>query len=583
MSFFPPLSVSDALQKIDYNQYLLPAIQRDFVWTHTKIEMLFDSLMQGYPIGSMLLWRVDGKNTQNQRFYGILKKYRERYAIRSEEVSTVGIPSFEVVLDGQQRLTALYLGLKGSYAYHGYNLAWKDNEYSVPTRNLYLNLYYKTSEKNNLDDSDDVKKYDFSFLKPNEATEVAKAKRWFKVSEILGIKGTSQLNSYYKKNQIEDEECQEILSRLHDMVHIEKLIHYYLEQSADFTRALNIFIRINSGGITLSYSDLVMSTTIMGWTNLDAKKEINGLVDELVKEFGFAAVSKDFILRTYLTLYNDDIKFRVENFSIKNAKEFETNWTEIKNAIKEVFQLVTDFGYAPNTLTSLNALLPIVYYLYKTDKVKEFCQKVKYKDDRAIIKRWLHVVLLHQIFGGQAEGVLKAIRDTIKKEIAKEIDIFPAKQIATRLSRTNKSISVDEEFVQSLLYTSKDNRYAFPVLALLFPQLDYKNRDFHLDHCHPLSHFNEKKLKAKGIILNDDNQEYYTDWDYFNSIINLQMLDGNENKSKGAKDLKVWVEETSPSLSKHYLPKELELSEFPIFVEKRMALLKAKLIDELTF
>lgn len=583
MSFFPPLSVSDALQKIDYNQYLLPAIQRDFVWTHTKIEMLFDSLMQGYPIGSMLLWRVDGKNTQNQRFYGILKKYRERYAIRSEEVSTVGIPSFEVVLDGQQRLTALYLGLKGSFAYHGYNLAWKDNDYSVPTRHLYLNLYYKTSEKNNLDDSDDVKKYDFSFLKPNEATEIDKTKRWFKVSEILGIKGTSQLNSYYKKNQIEEEECQEILSRLHDMVHIEKLIHYYLEQSADFTRALNIFIRINSGGITLSYSDLVMSTTIMGWTNLDAKKEINGLVDELVKEFGFAAVSKDFILRTYLILYNDDIKFRVENFSIKNAKEFETNWTEIRNAIKEVFQLVTDFGYAPNTLTSLNALLPIVYYLYKTDKVKEFCQKVKYKDDRAMIKRWLHVVLLHQIFGGQAEGVLKAIRDTIKKEIAKEIDIFPAKQIATRLSRTNKSISVDEEFVQSLLYTSKDNRYAFAVLALLFPHLDYKNRDFHLDHCHPLSHFNEKKLKAKGIVLTDDNKEYYTDWDYFNSIINLQMLDGNENKSKSAKDLKNWVDETSPSLSKHYLPKELELSDFPIFVEKRMALLKQKLTDELTF
>ena len=66
----------------------------------------------------------------------------------------------------------------------------------------------------------------------------------------------------------------------------------------------------------------------------------------------------------------------VKNFSIKNAKEFEQNWTEIRNAIKEVFQLVTDFGYVPNTLTSLNALLPIVYYLYKTDRVKEFCQKV---------------------------------------------------------------------------------------------------------------------------------------------------------------------------------------------------------------
>lgn len=581
MSFFPPLSVADAIDKIDYNQYLLPAIQRDFVWSSSKIEMLFDSLMQGYPIGSMLLWRVNGKNTENQRFYGILKKYRERYLIRSEEVSTKNIPSFEVVLDGQQRLTALYLGLKGSYAYKGYNLAWKDTEYSIPTRYLYLNLKYKKNRRNDLNDSDDDRMYEFTFLKPEEALNSDDNNKWFKVGDILGIKGTAQLNSCFKKNDIIDEEAQEILSRLHDIVHLEKLIHYYLEESSDFTRALNIFIRINSGGISLSYSDLVMSTTIMGWMRLDAKKEINGLVDELVKEYGFP-VNKDFILRTYLVLYSDDIKFRVQNFSIKNAKEFESYWEEIKLAIKEVFQLVNDFGYAPSTLTSMNALLPIVYYLYKTERVKGFCQKVGYKEDRALIKRWLHVVLLHQIFGGQAEGVLKAIRDTIKKEISKGTDKFPASAIANRLSKTNKSITVDEEFIQGLLYTSKDSRYAFPILALLFPHLDYKNRDFHLDHCHPLSHFNEKKLKAKGILLNDDNKEYFTDWDYFNSIINLQMLDGNENKSKNAKDLKVWVTDNSITLKKYYLPKELDLADFPTFVEKRTELLTKALTDVLT-
>jgi len=528
----------------------------------------------------MLLWRVNGKNTENQRFYGILKKYRERYLIRSEEISTKNIPSFEVVLDGQQRLTALYLGLKGSYAYKGYNLAWKDTEYSISTRYLYLNLKYKKNRRNDLNDSDDDRMYEFTFLKPEEALNYGDNK-WFKVGDILGIKGTAQLNSCFKKKEIVDEEAQEILSRLHDIVHLEKLIHYYLEESSDFARALNIFIRINSGGISLSYSDLVMSTTIMGWMRLDAKKEINGLVDELVKEYGFP-VNKDFILRTYLVLYSDDIKFRVQNFTIKNAKEFESFWEEIKLAIKEVFQLVSDFGYAPNTLTSMNALLPIVYYLYKTDRVKGFCQKVGFKEDRALIKRWLHVVLLHQIFGGQAEGVLKAIRDTIKKEISKETDKFPASAIANRLSKTNKSITVDEEFIQGLLYTSKDSRYAFPILALLFPHLDYKNRDFHLDHCHPLSHFNEKKLKAKGILLNDDNKEYFTDWDYFNSIIDLQMLDGNENKSKNAKDLKVWVTENSIALKKYYLPKELDLADFPTFVGKRTELLTKILTVVLT-
>lgn len=582
MSFFPPLSVSDAIEKIDYNQYLLPAIQRDFVWTSGKIEMLFDSLMQGYPIGSMLLWRVNGKNTENQRFYGIIKKYRERYLIRSEEVSTKSIPSFEVVLDGQQRLTALYLGLKGSYAYKGYNLAWKDTEYSIPTRYLYLNLKYKKNKQNDLNDSDDDRMYEFTFLKPSEVEDADKNNKWFKVGDILGIKGTSQLNACFKRNNIFDDEAQEILSRLHDIVHLEKLIHYYLEESSDFTRALDIFIRINSGGISLSYSDLVMSTTIMGWMRLDAKKEINGLVDELVKEFGYP-VNKDFILRTYLVLYSDDIKFRVQNFSIKNAKEFEEYWEDIKSAIREVFQLVSDYGYAPNTLTSLNALLPIVYYLYKTNRITGFCQRVAYKDDRALIKRWLHVVLLHQIFGGQAEGVLKAIRDTIKKEIAKDTQIFPATAIAARLAKTNKSITVDEEFIQGLLFTSKDSRYAFPILALLFPHLDYKNRDFHLDHCHPLTLFNEKKLKAKGVLLNENNKAYFTDWDYFNSILNLQMLDGNENKSKNAKDLKEWVVSNSIPLKNYYLPKELDFQDFPSFIEKRTELLAKELTNVLTF
>jgi uncharacterized protein with ParB-like and HNH nuclease domain len=581
MSFFPPLSVADAVEKVEYNQYLLPAIQRDFVWHHSKIETLFDSLMQGYPIGSLLLWQVNGKNTQNQRFYGILKKYRERYLIRSEEVSTKNITSFEVVLDGQQRLTALYLGLKGSYAYKGYNLAWRDNEYAIPTRHLYLNLTYKKDEKHNLDDSDDNKKFQFSFLTRIEASKKDATNHWFKVGDILSIKGTSQLNSFYRKNAIDEEESQEILSRLHDMVHLEKLILYYLEQDSDFTRALNIFIRINSGGQTLSYSDLVMSTTISGWQRLDAKKEINGLVDELVKEYGFS-VTKDFVLRTYLILYNDDIKFRVDNFKLNNAKEFEEYWEEIKLAIREVFQLVTDFGYAPNTLTSLNALLPIVYYLYKSDKVKGFCQKVGYKGEREMIKRWLHVVLLHRIFGGQAEGVLKAIRDTVKKELAKGIQQFPASAIATRLSKTTKSISVDDEFIENLLYTQKEDRYAFPILALLFPQLDYKNRDFHLDHCHPISQFNEKRLRAKSI-LNDENKDYFTDWSYFNSIINLQMLDGNENKSKSDKDLRTWVEEYSPSLRKHYLPKQIDLLDFPIFVKERMKLLTEELKDVLSF
>jgi hypothetical protein len=60
------------------------------------------------------------------------------------------------------------------------------------------------------------------------------------------------------------------------------------------------------------------------------------------------------------------------------------------------------------------------------------------------------------------------------------------------------------------------------------------------------------------------------------------MLDGNENESKGAKDLKLWVIENTISLKKHYLPNELSLKDFPIFVEKRKGLLTKTLKDVLT-
>ena len=140
MSYQTPISIKQAIDKIDLQQYLLPAIQREFVWGNDKIELLFDSLMRNYPIGSFLMWKVQNENKIVHRYYSVLKKYREKYHTHCEEVNTNAIPDFEAVLDGQQRLTALYIGLKGSYAYKKKNFGWKDNENSLPTRKLFLCL-----------------------------------------------------------------------------------------------------------------------------------------------------------------------------------------------------------------------------------------------------------------------------------------------------------------------------------------------------------------------------------------------------------------------------------------------------------
>lgn len=77
MSFQTPITIYEAINNIDNNLYLLPAIQREFVWSHEKIEWLFDSIMRDYPISSFLFWRVEGKTKDDYKFYQFLKDYKQ--------------------------------------------------------------------------------------------------------------------------------------------------------------------------------------------------------------------------------------------------------------------------------------------------------------------------------------------------------------------------------------------------------------------------------------------------------------------------------------------------------------------------
>lgn len=580
MSYYPPITIKQAIDKIDYNQYLLPAIQREFVWSSDKIELIFDSLMRNYPIGSLLMWKVQGDNKTNLRYYSVLKNYREKYNIHCSEVNTKTLSDFEAVLDGQQRLTALYIGLKGSYAYKKKNFSWKNNEHSIPTRRLYLCL---TENSINEDENEDGRVYDLKFLTKEEESNSEKI--WFEVGNILTLNGTFELSEYLKKKGWDSNKyISDTLSKLLDVIHVKTLIHYYLELEQSYDKALNIFIRTNSGGEKLSYSDLIMSTIISGWTSktVSARDEFNNLIDEIWDSTEIV-IDKDLIIRTYLLIFSKDIKFRVTNFSLSNAKEFKDNWVDIRAAIVETIELVKNFGYVERTLTSKNALLPIVHYLYISNRTKGFATKVAYKEDREMIKRWFHTVLLKRIFGGQADTVLKIIRDIVVSEVKNKSSIFPAKAIAKKLSTTNKSITMDEESIHNLLHTTYEDRYAFPILAVLYPHLDYKNNDFNKDHIFPKSQFSSKNLKKYGINLKQLKGDYYLSKWCYNGIVNLQMLDSNENKSKGDKTFEEWSKQFKIDYKKQILPKITEFSRFIEFVDERWEMLKNKLEEELKF
>jgi len=564
MSFQTPITIAEAVENVEYNKFLLPAIQREFVWSSSKIEWLFDSLMRNYPISSFLFWNVEGASVNGYRFYKFINEYRERYKTHNEEISTNGMGSFNAILDGQQRLTSLYVGLKGSYAYKEYRRKWENSEWSIPTRRLYLNFV------STLEEQEDGRIYEFSFLKDSDTKQAEIYKdKWFRIGKILELKNISKFNKYVTDNGLSEFSI-DILARLQEVIHSDRIINYFLEKEQDLDKALNIFIRINSGGEPLNFSDLLMSIAVANWTQKDARKEIHKLVDS-VRDKGFS-ISKDLVLKTFLFLYSKDIKFRVTNFSRDNAKEFETEWEKIRDAILSTFELLKTYGFTDYTLTSKNAIIPIVYYLYHKQIYRDYPTKIEFKDEREIMKKWLHIVLIKKIFGGQADSVLTQIRKAFTSDIKSlkikpEITEFPVTEINKNIK---KDTTVGDEFIEDLLYSQKDDQYTFSTLSVLYPNLDYKNNDFHKDHIHPAASYDN---------LPNDLKEKYGWWTY-NSIYNLQMLDANENMSKDDKSLKEWVDGQTKNVDKdkflenHLIPDvDLELDNFEEYIEKRKELL----------
>ena len=73
--FQMPITIDQAMGYINTNYYVLPAFQRDFVWSADQIGMLFDSLMRGYPTSSMLFWSVKGDTKTSWNFYKFIPNF----------------------------------------------------------------------------------------------------------------------------------------------------------------------------------------------------------------------------------------------------------------------------------------------------------------------------------------------------------------------------------------------------------------------------------------------------------------------------------------------------------------------------
>lgn len=196
MAFQTPITVESALDRITKQEYVLPAIQREFVWSDEQICRLFDSLMRRYPIGSFLFWKVEAAKVGDFAYYGFLRDFHERDAHHSPQLNVPGHTGVTAILDGQQRLTSLYIGLRGSHAKR-VRYGWVNNPQAYPTRYLYLNIAQPAPE-NELG-----MEYNFRFLTPEHGANDAYGEaHWFKVREITKFNDASDIFDYIQSQDL---------------------------------------------------------------------------------------------------------------------------------------------------------------------------------------------------------------------------------------------------------------------------------------------------------------------------------------------------------------------------------------------
>ena len=525
MSYQTPMTIATAVRKIQDRHFVLPDIQREFVWQRDQIEELFDSLMRGYPIGSFLFWELPSDKATDFRFYEFVTDFDVREP-HNEQANLMPNTPVTSVLDGQQRLTALNIALRGSYREKLPRKSANDPN-AYPKRHLHLNVLTVTE-----DAAPDEAMYEFSFLTEAEAEVRDGSTFWVPVSAVLQF-DPNELDheDYLEKHGLDDNKiARKVLFRLTKLIHTDQVIAAYLEEEHDLDKVLNIFIRVNRGGTKLSYSDLLMSVATAKWEHRDAREEVHNLVDDLNSTGEGFDFSRDRVLKASLVISDlPDIKLKAKNM-LDNMLEVERRWDDIRNAMVISVRLLADFGFSATSLRAENAVIPIAYYVHHRQLDDKYLGTPKHRADRELVRSWVvRSILRAGFWTGAVDPILIESRKAIKEHGSRG---FPLDEIEQRIAAAGKSLEFTAPEIEDLLLTGYKRPTTIPLLTLLFPA-SVERHAFHVDHVYPRAKLRRRNLKSALSSAGRSPEDLELWLSRVDQVANLQLLRAEENVAKG--------------------------------------------------
>lgn len=571
------LKANQLVGKIN-NTFFLPPIQRGFVWPIDRIESLFDSLYHDYPIGIPIIWKIK----KWERKICPLFEFHESAEGDEDHLDEAKTPekgkSYFVVLDGQQRLTSLFLGLKGFYKVKRKGKGLKNIEDNFEKQFLCFNL--AGDEKIKKSDDDEQKVPLFKYKTEEECARWQKNNFWIPMREFCDNK--SDISNYVKelRNRIPSNiftsskkiNFKEKLQCLYKALYITP-VHYF-EVSLDGLKedVSEIFARVNSKGTPLTKADLLFSRIIAEWP--EGKDFVNELTKLLKKNLSLTK-PQDFIMRAMLYINEYPVHYDLDAFNTNRIREISKseNVIRLKNAVNSLMNEKNKYGYTAGI--SENALLPILYFIARRQDDNK-----KIKDEWKEIKKYYIISQTFGLFSGSSDTTLAQMRKVIKTCVENKnvfsVDYLKRQKTNDEIKKFFKVEDDDlNEFLQKSIY--KRNRG----LAHLLLSAITKNThgaevvNGQMDHIHP-----ESTIK---------NEEWS---DLKDSLCNLELLSSDYNQSKNAKPLDEFMANTEyfPKTKKgqserkdflkdNFIPNEKywKLENFDKFCEARRQILLKKL------
>jgi uncharacterized protein with ParB-like and HNH nuclease domain len=413
----PTQRIYEVVKDIKDDRYRLPSIQRSFVWEEERICKLMDSLMNDYPIGSFLVWKPNSELKIRTRKFA--EDYKTGERLISEEDALESFPY--LVLDGQQRLQSLFLAFFGKY----------DGKY----------LYFKI-DSNPIEEENDPR-YHFRFMNIDQAE---KDSHWLKPYDVIKL-SIEEISEYVDKNFADDnEEKKKVIKknwsrfiRIFNMD--EKISIQDVKEDLSYNDVLEVFVRVNSGGIVLTKSDLLFSTVILFLPEMENK--FIEVVDELNGngEYDF---NTDFLIKSSFLILDKGAKYDIKKLQDGEfIKKLKDNFEKIRNALLSTIEfLKTDAKIlSKRFLKSDLALIPIVDFIYQQPHQQ-------LSEGQAIrLRQYLYMSFFMRFYSYGPDGKLDVIHKKIKE--ADPIMGFPIDDISKYMENRTGMTYI---FSENMLY-----------------------------------------------------------------------------------------------------------------------------------